>query len=549
MKAAIYCRVSTDDQEREGTSLQTQTEACLNYCQDKGYQVSYRFKEAYSGLSLQRPKLTELRDLVRTGSIDVIVVYCLDRLSRDPNHGVIITEEFERYGVALQAVTETIESTDLGRLISYIRGYASKLEAEKIKERTMRGKLAHLKNGEMPQGTGIGLYGYKWDKSAGRRVIIEHEAKVVKKIFNMAISSMSTNQIAFSLNKANVKTKCGKLWFPLTIRRLLQNRSYTGKTYFGQTKRAGQSKIAQPKENWILLPDITPLIITDEIFDQAQEAIKKAKESRPVKVNSSYLLTGFTKCYKCGSPIVGTALRGKYRYYKCSGTYPTATRGKICNASYIKAEHIENFVWERLRKMGKSPGAILRALDSIEKDGNHNILPILEKKINKLKKSLKFYAKRIPECYEILKNEDEYQDKLLDVINELKRKRADDELGLKQLQESLKKISQAQQVKVKFTEYCRNVRDAFSEDMDIEKKRDILRLFQAQVLAEPGHYTLATSVDAEIQSKHCKLLHSLINDKNLAIIEHSSGYLISCTYDYPSGNESIDIIPVGLARK
>jgi len=66
MRAAIYCRVSTEDQEREGTSLQTQIEACRNYCQDKGYDTAYCFSEAYSGLTLERPKLNELRELVRT---------------------------------------------------------------------------------------------------------------------------------------------------------------------------------------------------------------------------------------------------------------------------------------------------------------------------------------------------------------------------------------------------------------------------------------------------------------------------------------------------
>ena len=89
--AAIYCRVSTDNQETEGTSLQTQLEACLNYCRDKGYDVVYRFSEAYSGLTLERPKLNDLRELVRNEQIDVVVVFCLDRLSRDPTHGVILT--------------------------------------------------------------------------------------------------------------------------------------------------------------------------------------------------------------------------------------------------------------------------------------------------------------------------------------------------------------------------------------------------------------------------------------------------------------------------
>jgi len=57
MKAAIYCRVSTDNQEAEGTSLQTQLQACREYCQRKGYEKAYRFNEVYSGLSLERLEL------------------------------------------------------------------------------------------------------------------------------------------------------------------------------------------------------------------------------------------------------------------------------------------------------------------------------------------------------------------------------------------------------------------------------------------------------------------------------------------------------------
>ena len=57
MKVAIYCRVSTEGQEQEGTSLQTQAEACLKYCQSKSYEVAFKFTEAYSGLCLERPRL------------------------------------------------------------------------------------------------------------------------------------------------------------------------------------------------------------------------------------------------------------------------------------------------------------------------------------------------------------------------------------------------------------------------------------------------------------------------------------------------------------
>jgi site-specific DNA recombinase len=87
--AAIYCSVSTEDQEKEGTSLQTQLEACLEYCPDKCHEVIYRFSEAYSGLTLDRPKLNEPRKLIRNEQIDVVVVHCLHRLSRDPTHGAL----------------------------------------------------------------------------------------------------------------------------------------------------------------------------------------------------------------------------------------------------------------------------------------------------------------------------------------------------------------------------------------------------------------------------------------------------------------------------
>ena len=134
MNAAIYCRVSTEEQEREGTSLDSQLEACVKKAQELGYETSnYTIQETWSGLTLDRPKLTELREWVRNKEISAVIAYTLDRLSRDPVHFIILQEETERANVSLHLVTETVDSTDLGKLISHIRGYAAKLEAEKIR--------------------------------------------------------------------------------------------------------------------------------------------------------------------------------------------------------------------------------------------------------------------------------------------------------------------------------------------------------------------------------------------------------------------------------
>ena len=235
-RAAIYCRVSTESQEAENTSLHTQLEQCLAYCQNRDYDVAYRYSEAYSGLSLERPKLNELRELVRAGSIDVIVCYSLDRLSRDPVHGVIIIEELEKHHVLLEAVSETVDSSEVGKLISYIRGFASKLEAEKIKERTVRGRRARAREGRFPSGSGTSLYGYDYIKvsqeNGGRRVINETEASWVRQMYEWLVNDgLSTDAITYRLRALNAPTKSGKIWNRRSVQSILKNPAYTGKTY------------------------------------------------------------------------------------------------------------------------------------------------------------------------------------------------------------------------------------------------------------------------------------------------------------------------------
>jgi len=131
----------------------------------------------------------------------VVVCYSLDRLTRDLGHGVIITQELEKHRVTLEAVTEDVDNSELGKLISYIRGYASKVEAEKIKERTMRGKRAKAKTGRIVSGNGVGLYGYDYIKVAqdngGRRTINETEASWVRQMYQWLTSDVNSGHQTF----------------------------------------------------------------------------------------------------------------------------------------------------------------------------------------------------------------------------------------------------------------------------------------------------------------------------------------------------------------
>ncbi|MGD0353730.1 MAG: recombinase family protein [Dehalococcoidia bacterium] len=188
MKAAIYCRVSTDDQQKEGTSLQSQKDGCLKKAFELGYEVPDEFivLETFSGLALDRPKLSELRQWVKDKDVDIVIAYTLDRLTRDPGHFIILQEEINRAGVVLDLVTETIESSDLGKLVVYIKGFAAKLEAEKIRERTTRGRKSRAQMGKLPTG-GVNLYGYDYDSTTGKRKVNDYQASVVAMMFRWLI--------------------------------------------------------------------------------------------------------------------------------------------------------------------------------------------------------------------------------------------------------------------------------------------------------------------------------------------------------------------------
>ncbi|MBA7695179.1 hypothetical protein ES703_103801 [subsurface metagenome] len=101
--AAIYCRVSGEAQEREGTSLDSQREADLAKGKELGYNTPGTFvlSEVGSRLTLDRPKLNQLRQWVRDKQVDAVIIYALDRLSGDPVHIVILEDEMERSGVQL----------------------------------------------------------------------------------------------------------------------------------------------------------------------------------------------------------------------------------------------------------------------------------------------------------------------------------------------------------------------------------------------------------------------------------------------------------------
>ena len=155
-------RVSSSQQEQDGTALESQDERCRRHAADHGLVVdeAHIYREVYSGAVLhERPRLAALRDAARRGEFSVVVCYAVDRLARNQAHLYIVAEELEGNGIRLEFVTEDFEDSAVGKFIRSAKAFAAEVEREKLRERSMRGKLARVQAGKLMHGK-TPLYGY-----------------------------------------------------------------------------------------------------------------------------------------------------------------------------------------------------------------------------------------------------------------------------------------------------------------------------------------------------------------------------------------------------
>lgn len=302
MKAVVYCRVSTDAQERDGTSLETQERACIEYCKTLGWSVARRIHDAASGYSLERPGIEEVRRLLRLGEVDVVVAYAVDRLSRNQNHIGVLFDEAQNANVRLDFVTEKFEDTAIGRFILAARAFIAEVEREKISERTMRGKAERARSGRIPQGTGKGCYGYRYDVPTGRRDIDPVQGPTVQRIFREFCANASCHGIARDLTREGIPAMGGGNWHPLTVRRILENETYTGRTLYRRLQvttirdsRTGKKRrrvVERDPSEWIEITDATPPLVSRQQFDEVQAILQDPERRLRGRPSQDFRLRG-----------------------------------------------------------------------------------------------------------------------------------------------------------------------------------------------------------------------------------------------------------------
>lgn len=312
MKVAIYVRVSTDEQAKEGFSIPAQKERLRSFCESQGWEIVQEYiEEGWSAKDLDRPQMQRLLKDIKKGNIDVVLVYRLDRLTRSVLDLYLLLQTFEKYNVAFRSATEVYDtSTAMGRLFITLVAALAQWERENLAERVKFGIEQMIDEGKKPGGHSP--YGYKFDKNFNC-TIIEDEANIVRMIYRMYCDGFGYRSIADRLNELGVKPRIAKEWNHISIRDILTNDIYIGTYRWG---------------NKVIHNNHTP-IISEALFRKAQKAKEKRRVDR-TRVGK-FLLTGLLHCGNCnGHKVQGTFdKRDGKTYYRCTKCNRTTNEKNI----------------------------------------------------------------------------------------------------------------------------------------------------------------------------------------------------------------------------
>ena len=332
-KAVIYARYSCSGQTEQ--SIEGQLRVCREYARGNELLIMGEYIDrAMTGKTDARPNFQRMIKDSKNGNWNYVIVYKLDRFSRDKYETASYKHELKKNGVKLVSAMENIPDTPEGIILeSVIEGmneYYSKELAQKVKRGMRETRLkGYFQGGKV-------LYGYKIE---GRKIVVDEEkAEVVKYIFSEYAKGMYVRQIIENLHSKGIY-KNGKPFADNRLFDMIKNECYIGK----------YTKDGEVFEN------MYPRIIDDETFNKCK-ARRRQNKSGKQSVKSVYLLRNKIICGYCGKPICaesGTTRFGKkINYYKCSGIKKYRNG---CIKETVRQNILEDFVLKELIKVLNNP--------------------------------------------------------------------------------------------------------------------------------------------------------------------------------------------------
>lgn len=323
MRTAIYVRVSTEEQAKEGYSIDGQKQHLKRYCIENNWEVvGIYVDEGLSAKDMNRPQLQSLLKQIEKGNVDHVLVYKLDRITRSVPDLYRIKEIMDKHNCSIKSATEAIDtSTPMGRLVITMSAGMAQWERETIGERISFGLVEKARQGKYPLNTPP--LGYDIDKETRKLVVNKEEAKLVRLIHKL-YRKWGTASIARYLNERNYVGKNGCQWHAKSVRQVLEGYPQVGKILW-------KGKVYEGNHE--------PIISLEE-WKNTQHIIDRRKNEQPRTISSDYIFSGKLVCPTCGGNLTGvyTETAGKKYYnYKCRRHLDGRCKGSK-NVSQIKIE-------------------------------------------------------------------------------------------------------------------------------------------------------------------------------------------------------------------
>ena len=433
--AAIYCRLSQDDGSvGESGSIQTQRTLLTQYCEEHGITIGgYYCDDGWSGTNFERPDFKRMLDDIEAGKINMVVVKDLSRFGREyAQMGMYIEHYFEQKGVRFLSVAENIDSANgLDNLVLPFTNVINSFYARQSSSKTKAAFQARARAGMF-----IGSrapFGYIKDPNDNHHLIVDPPAAdVVRDIFRMFADGVGYVRMAKILRERGVLNPQAYFnqnnpdyfksdywrqphdWHPTSIRVILNNPVYLGKTVFGRTKTKGffdKSRVHTDEEDWIVVDDTHEALITQELWDTVHQMMAARRRENGKGEVQPFI--GLVKCAGCGSALNVSYDKRKDKYTSFSCWVYKNYGKQRCTSHAISYNALSQLVLEDIRRNAvvakKYTAKYMEMLVAAKEEKK-------KADTDRLKRELKAADKRIDELSKILTRI--YEDVALERISE-----------------------------------------------------------------------------------------------------------------------------------
>ena len=347
MFAAPYNRVSTDEQAKEGFSLEAQDEINRKHIQTEGWDYFGSFTDpGFSGKNLKRPEMQALLKAIEQKRVQIVVVHKLDRLTRNIGDLNDLIKLFDKQGVKLVSVTEKLDtSTAMGRMFVFMLGIFAQWFRENLAEEVIKGMSKRADKGL--RNASVAPYGYRNREGSNSLEIDSEQAEWVRLIYQWyAEKQWGFQRITKELNLRNVTGNRGGAWHQNIVQYILSNPTYIGKHHWKPKTAPEEARIIRGGDHEPIIDEVT--------FYKVQTIMKRRSMGDiPRSSRDAHPFSGILRCGDCGSPYHGRKMKHKYGLYF---NYRCYRKNKLnnCKAPDISEVKLEKLLFDHMRVIEES---------------------------------------------------------------------------------------------------------------------------------------------------------------------------------------------------